>query len=179
MLAYPTLRLPLTNSFGFLTPQIGWHSSYYALDDSAPEQRITRNLPIFSLDSGVTFDRPFQLCRAPITSRRWNRAPITSTRPIAIRTTSRCSTPRMLDFSYAQMFTENQFIGGDRINDANQLTLAITSRFIEAESGLERLQVTLGQRYYFSAQASHPARRGAAHQQCHRPARRRQRTDHA
>jgi LPS-assembly protein len=50
------------------------------------------------------------------------------------------------------MFTENQFIGGDRINDANQLTLAVTSRFTEAESGLERLQVTLGQRYYFSAQ---------------------------
>ena len=58
----------------------------------------------------------------------------------------------LLDFSYAQMFTENQFIGGDRINDANQLTLAVTSRFIEAESGLERLQVTLGQRYYFSTQ---------------------------
>jgi len=50
------------------------------------------------------------------------------------------------------MFTENQFIGGDRINDANQLTLALTSRFIEAESGLERLQVTVGQRYYFSDQ---------------------------
>ena len=33
VLAYPTLRLPLTNSYGFLTPQIGWHSSYYALDD--------------------------------------------------------------------------------------------------------------------------------------------------
>jgi len=32
----------------------------------------------------------------------------------------------MLDFSYAQMFTENQFIGGDRINDANQLTLAVS-----------------------------------------------------
>ncbi|OYY81376.1 MAG: LPS biosynthesis protein, partial [Hydrogenophilales bacterium 16-62-9] len=58
VLAYPTVRLPLTNSFGFLTPQIGWHSSYYALDDSAARQNIKRNLPIFSLDSGVTFDRP-------------------------------------------------------------------------------------------------------------------------
>ncbi|MCA1926369.1 MAG: LPS-assembly protein LptD, partial [Thiobacillus sp.] len=57
-----------------------------------------------------------------------------------------------LDFSYAQMFTENQFIGGDRINDANQLTLALTSRFVESGTGLERLQVTLGQRYYFSSQ---------------------------
>ena len=58
----------------------------------------------------------------------------------------------LLDFSYAQMFTENQFIGGDRINDANQLTLAVTSRFSEDASGLERLRLTLGQRYYFSTQ---------------------------
>jgi LPS-assembly protein len=50
------------------------------------------------------------------------------------------------------MFTENQFIGGDRVNDANQLTIALTSRLIEAESGLERVEVTLGQRYYFSDQ---------------------------
>jgi LPS-assembly protein len=152
LLAYPTLRLPLSNSFGFVTPQIGWHSSYYALDDDTlAEQRITRNVPIFSLDSGVTFDRPFRFAGqdyeqtleprayyvfAPY--RNQNAIPIFDTAP--------------LDFSYAQMFNENQFIGGDRINDANQLTLAVTSRFVEAGSGLERLQITLGQRYYFSDQ---------------------------
>ncbi|HNH89929.1 MAG TPA: LPS assembly protein LptD, partial [Thiobacillaceae bacterium] len=40
----------------------------------------------------------------------------------------------------------------DRINDANQLTLALTSRFLDKESGVERLQVTFGQRYYFADQ---------------------------
>ena len=151
VLAYPTLRLPLTNSFGFLTPQIGWHSSYYALDDSAPDERITRNLPIFSIDSGVTFERPFSFAGRDYEQTLEPRAyyvyaPYRDQNAIPVFDTG------MLDFSYAQMFTENQFIGGDRINDANQLTLAITSRFFEADSGLERLQVTLGQRYYFSAQ---------------------------
>ncbi|MCA1978934.1 MAG: LPS-assembly protein LptD [Thiobacillus sp.] len=151
VLAYPTLRLPLTNAFGFLTPQIGWHSTYYALDDRAPKQRITRNLPIFSLDSGVTFDRPLQ-----VFGRDYNQtleprayyvfAPRRDQNDIPVFDTAQ------LDFSYAQMFTENQFVGGDRVNDANQLTIALTSRFTEADSGLERLQVTLGQRYYFSAQ---------------------------
>ena len=150
-LAYPTLRLPLTNSFGFLTPQIGWHSSYYALDDSAPEDRISRNLPIFSLDSGVTFERPFGFGGERFTQTLEPRAyyvyaPFRDQTDIPIFDTAQ------LDFSYAQMFTENQFIGGDRINDANQLTLAVTSRFAETDSGLERLQVTLGQRYYFSSQ---------------------------
>jgi len=151
VLTYPTLRLPLTNSFGFLTPQIGWHSSYYALDDSVAEQRITRNVPIFSLDSGVTFDRPFNFAGVDYEQTLEPRvyyvfAPFREQNAIPVFDTA------LLDFSYAQMFTENQFIGGDRINDANQLTLAVTSRFIEAGSGLERLQVTLGQRYYFSEQ---------------------------
>jgi len=152
VLAYPTLRLPLSNSFGFLTPQIGWHSSYYALDDDTlAEQRITRNVPIFSLDSGVTFDRPFHFAGQDYEQTLEPRAyyvyaPFRDQSAIPVFDTA------LLDFSYAQMFTENQFIGGDRINDANQLTLAVTSRFVEAGSGLERLQVTLGQRYYFSAQ---------------------------
>ena len=151
VLAYPTLRLPLSNSFGFLTPQIGWHSSYYVLDDSVAEQRITRNLPIFSLDSGVYMDRPFRFAGRDYEQTLEPRvyyvfAPYRDQDAIPVFDTA------LLDFSYAQMFTENQFIGGDRINDANQLTVAITSRFVETDSGLERLQVTLGQRYYFSEQ---------------------------
>jgi LPS-assembly protein len=151
VLAYPTLRLPLASSFGFLTPQIGWHSSYYALDDSVAEQRITRNLPIFSLDSGVTFDRPLRLAGAAYEQTLEPRAyyvyaPFRDQDAIPVFDTT------LLDFGYAQMFTENQFIGGDRVNDANQVTLAVTSRFTEAASGLERLQLTLGQRYYFSDQ---------------------------
>jgi LPS-assembly protein len=57
-----------------------------------------------------------------------------------------------LDLSFAQLFRENQFIGGDRFSDANQLTLALTSRFIEENSGLERLKFAFGQRYYFASQ---------------------------
>lgn len=151
VLAYPTMRLPLTNSFGFLTPQIGWHSTYYALDNSAPEQRITRNLPIFSLDSGVYFDRPLRVAGLDYQQTLEPRAYYVFA-PYRDQSTIPVFDTAQLDFSYAQMFTENQFIGGDRINDANQLTLAATSRFIEAESGLERLQVTLGQRFYFSSQ---------------------------
>jgi len=151
VLAYPTLRLPLTNAFGFLTPQIGWHSTYYSLDKTATSQHISRSLPIFSLDSGVTFDRPFRFSGRDYEQTLEPRAyyvyaPYRDQSAIPVFDTAQ------LDFSYAQMFTENQFIGGDRVNDANQLTVAVTSRFTEAASGLERLQVTLGQRYYFSAQ---------------------------
>jgi LPS-assembly protein len=50
------------------------------------------------------------------------------------------------------MFAENRFSGTDRIGDANDLTAAMTTRLIDAESGVERLLAMLGQRYYFSDQ---------------------------
>ncbi|MEO5676054.1 MAG: LPS assembly protein LptD, partial [Usitatibacter sp.] len=53
------------------------------------------------------------------------------------------------DFNFAQIFTENRFVGGDRVGDANQLTIALTSRLIESETGLERFRAALGQVYYF------------------------------
>src|SRR4030095_9132366 len=56
------------------------------------------------------------------------------------------------DVSFATMFTENQFSGQDRINDANQVTVGVTSRLIHPEDGAERLRVALAQRYYFQEQ---------------------------
>jgi LPS-assembly protein len=52
----------------------------------------------------------------------------------------------------ATIFSENQFSGGDRINDANQITLAVTSRLIDQKTGTQRLSATLGERFYFSDQ---------------------------
>ena len=53
------------------------------------------------------------------------------------------------DFNFQQLFTENRFVGGDRIGDANQLTMALSSRLIESATGLERFKAALGQVYYF------------------------------
>ena len=56
------------------------------------------------------------------------------------------------DFNYAQIFSENSFSGGDRINDADQLTVALTSRTLRSSTGQEMLRGTIGQRYYFKDQ---------------------------
>jgi len=58
----------------------------------------------------------------------------------------------LADFNYAQIFSENSFVGGDRVNDANQLTLAVTSRLLYASTGQEAARATVGQRYYFADQ---------------------------
>jgi LPS-assembly protein len=50
------------------------------------------------------------------------------------------------------MFSENQFVGGDRINDANQVTAAVTSRLLDPENGQEWIRAAIGQRLYFKEQ---------------------------
>jgi LPS-assembly protein len=55
------------------------------------------------------------------------------------------------DFNFAQIFTENRFVGQDRIGDANQVTTALVSRYIEND-GSERLKLAVGQRFYFNHQ---------------------------
>jgi LPS-assembly protein len=54
------------------------------------------------------------------------------------------------DFNFTQMFTENRFFGSDRIGDANQLTAAVTSRWLAQDTGAERLKIIAGQRFNFN-----------------------------
>jgi LPS-assembly protein len=55
----------------------------------------------------------------------------------------------LFDFSFSQLFTENRFSGADRVGDANQLSIALTSRLIESSTGEERLRLDIGQIRYF------------------------------
>ncbi|MDD1622650.1 MAG: LPS assembly protein LptD, partial [Methylococcaceae bacterium] len=55
----------------------------------------------------------------------------------------------LYDTNFYSLFRENRFSGGDRIQDANQITLAATSRFIDSTTGLEPLKLSLGQIVYF------------------------------
>ena len=54
-----------------------------------------------------------------------------------------------LTFSYDQLFPGYPFLGHDRIDDANQLALGVTSRFIDNASGNETLRASIGQIFYF------------------------------
>ena len=56
------------------------------------------------------------------------------------------------DFNFATVFTENAFVGNDRISDANLLTLGVTSRLIDAQTGNEAVRVGVAQRLRFSDQ---------------------------
>src|SRR5690606_18109967 len=70
------------------------------------------------------------------------RIPYEDQRDIPLFDTSR------YDFGFAQIFSENRYSGIDRIGDADQVTAALTTRFIESNTGIERLRATVAQRFY-------------------------------
>jgi LPS-assembly protein len=54
-----------------------------------------------------------------------------------------------LTFSYSQLFRDNRFSGVDRIGDANQASLGITTRFLNAQTGSEYVRASIGAINYF------------------------------
>lgn len=152
-IAYPSVSLPLLAPGGFLTPKIGVHATHYALDRQAAgvPDNISRTLPIASVDSGLIFERDTQWRGQTFTQTLEPRAyyvyvPFKDQSQIPVFDTA------VADLNYAQIFSENIFAGGDRINDANQLTLAMTSRLLSPTTGQEGVRATIAQRYYFRDQ---------------------------
>lgn len=153
--AYPQLSLPLQGASWFVTPKAGVHYSSYDVDrakaNEAKPNSITRSLPIMSLDSGLFFERETNLFGGDYVQ-------TLEPRLFYLRVQDKDQTQipvfdsNRFDVGFAQIFSENRFSGSDRIGDANDLTAAVTTRFIDSDTGVERLRALLGQRYYFSDQ---------------------------
>lgn len=148
----PTLNLPWLAPGYFVVPKVGLWAVSYNLQNVAPGQPAKQNLnlPWLSVDSGLMFDRPARLFGEQVTQTLEPRlyyvyAPFRSQNQIPIFDTAQA------DFNYSQLFTENRFAGGDRFGDANQVTLALTSRLLGA-NGRELLRATIGQRYYLETE---------------------------
>ena len=159
---YPSVTLPLQNSYSFLRPKVGVNFTQYSLNqpetnvnpDLTEASSVSRTLPIASVDSGLIFERdtvmPFQ--DRPVvqtleprlyylyipSNTEQNKFPVFDT--------------ALATYNFPQLFSENQFVGGDRINNANQLTTAVSSRLLDPQDGSEIVRAAVGNRYYFSRQ---------------------------
>ena len=156
--AVPQLSYPLVRPGYFITPKIMLHASKYDIDGTratpanpgARASAQTRVLPTFSLDSGMVFERASALFGHGVTQTLEPRLFYVRT-PYRDQSTLPNFDSAEAGFNFSQIFTENRFIGADRIADANQVTAALVSRFLEP-NGAERLRLALGQRFYFNEQ---------------------------
>lgn len=143
----PGLSLPVQGAYWFATPAISYSLTDYDAKDSsgttlALEQR---RLTTKSLDAGLFFDRPLESGLVQTLEPRmyYLKVPYLDQNSLPLFDTS------IPDFSIAQLFRDNRFNGGDRIGDANQLTLTLGSRFLNPATGNEIVRASLGQIFYF------------------------------
>ncbi|MDT8403344.1 LPS-assembly protein LptD [Sulfuriflexus sp.] len=154
----PSVSLPLQNNYGFITPKFALRHTRYNLDDvaTAIDDNPDRTVPIFSIDSGLFFERDMswgdrnllqtlepRLYYLNVAHRNQDNLIVNEAGQDVVFDSG------LFDFSFSQLFRENRFSGADRIGDTNQLTAALTTRIIDQNSGLERLSASIGQIYYF------------------------------
>ena len=53
------------------------------------------------------------------------------------------------DLNLVQLFRTNRYVGADRVGDANQVSVGVTTRLLDSTRGRQFLSATLGQAYYF------------------------------
>lgn len=147
---FPTVSYPMYTASTFLIPKTGFRFTQYNLSDTGPDFKSSpsRTLPIASLDGGVFFERETSLFGTGFLQTLEPRLfylyiPFDDQSDIPIFDTS------LYDFSFDSLFREDRFNGADRMGDANQVTLAVTTRLINQATGIEAGYLSLGQIYYF------------------------------
>lgn len=158
--SYTSVAYPIVRAGWYVTPKVGVHMSQYNTDWFASQlpqyagnpKSQSRVLPIMSVDSGMTFERQASLFGNDAIQTLEPRVyylnvPYRDQSQLPLYDTSIAS------FNFSQAFDENIFSGGwDRIAEANQLTIGLTTRWLDADSGFERLSLSAAQRIYFSDQ---------------------------
>ena len=150
------INWPTRASWGFFVPEVGYKYLAYELDDEAlinPEQSSPQlGAGQASLDMGLVFEhrggnflqtfepRVYYLYRDyEDHSALYNVAP--GGQDVVFDTSIRT-------FSYDQLFRDSRFSGKDRLDDANQGTIGISSGWIDHATGRELFRVSVGQVFF-------------------------------
>lgn len=145
----PQVSLPLTTAATYLTPALKLQQTHYALNNQplGSDAQLSRSVPLFTLDSGVFFERD-----SSIASRDYLHTLEPRLFYLYVPYRDQSALPLFdsgePDFNFTRLFSTNRFSGVDRVGDTSQLTFAVTTRLIENDSGKERLKASIGQIYY-------------------------------
>ena len=151
--AIAKLSRPWVSPGWYLTPRVQVHATSYKFDAPLANMATTasRVVPTFSLDSGLQFERNASYFGRSFTQTLEPRAFYVRT-PYRDQSALPNYDSGLNDFNFATVFTENAFVGNDRISDANLLTLGATSRLISPETGAEAARFGVAQRLRFADQ---------------------------
>ena len=147
---FPRLEWNFETNWGHMRPSAGYRYTGYELDrrgelgDESPD----RGMGIFSFDTGLFMERYGKNGNVQMLEPRlfYLYVPYRDQRDLPDFDTA------PFTFGFSQLFHFNRFTGADRQSDANQLTLALTTRSINQKLGRELWSLSFGQILYFEDQ---------------------------
>ena len=149
--ALAQMSRPFITPGSFFTPKLQLHSTGYQFDAPltagplAGQRSAHRVLPTFSVDSGLVFERSTSFLGRNVTQTLEPRAFYSYT-PYRDQSSIPIYDSGATDYNFATVFSENAFTGQDRISDNNLLTLGLSSRLLDPNTGAELVRLSYAQR---------------------------------
>jgi LPS-assembly protein len=161
--AVPQLSRDWLADWGFIKAKAKLNMAHYAklrgeyYDYYEGTGHFSRAIPIASLDMGLTFERI-----APwLGSTQGVREQVTHTveprlyfvyAPFKDQAAAPSFDSSLSSFNFDQIFSDNIFTGQDRIANAAHITPALTTQWLNPNTGTVLLKGTVGKRFYFDQQ---------------------------
>ena len=147
--AEPSLEWRADRAGAYLAADAGWRYTQYSLTNvSSGPEAPSRSLPIATVDSGLVLERTAGAAGDRVQTlepralylyvpyRNQNNLPVFDT--------------ALPDLNMVQLFRDNRYVGADRLSDADQMSVGLTSRLLDAGRGRQYLSATVGEAFYFS-----------------------------
>ena len=136
----------------YVTPKVQAHVAAYQYDSAfVYNQSANSAVQTFSVDSGVTFERNTELFGIKFLQTLEPRAFYVYT-PFVDQSMLPNYDTAATDLNLTSVFTENAYIGHDKISDNNLLTLGLTTRFLNPDTGAQLASFGVAQRLRFDEQ---------------------------
>lgn len=152
----PSASLPISWPGGYFTPTLELESTQYSLKNNVDSSgndltdSITRTLPVITADSGVYFNRNINLFGF---DNNYTQTLEPRLYYLYVPNHDQSDIPNfdssLSSFTFDQLFQPNRFSGYDRIGDANQISYALTSRFLDGYTAQEKAHISVGQAFAF------------------------------
>jgi LPS-assembly protein len=146
----PFISLPWSSAAAYVTPTAKYKFASYNLQDQAinTDNKPSRGVFVGSVDSGLFFERDISFAEQPLTQTLEPRifylySQYADQQDIPVFDSLE------MTFSFNQLFREDRFSGKDRIGDTNQVTMAMSSRLLDA-NGKELASGSIGQIQYLA-----------------------------
>lgn len=142
-----SIAIPIETNSWLIKPKFSLQRTQYFLQNrrDTDKKNIARILPIISLDTRFNTQRYFNNGKIQHTIEPrlfYLYVPRVEQDDIPIFDTSISSS------SLNNLFRENRYNGIDRIQDTNQITVAVSNSFMDGESGRQLLNLAVGETFY-------------------------------